>query len=289
MQVLNDSVGMARFGDRDVRRLGYGAARLSSVRDSVGRRDRDLGRQVCRHVVDCGVNFLDVAALYGGGECEEIIAEALYPYAGDLLIASKAGLQAVRNGSQRGIVSNGKPDFIRSECERSLSRLRVDVIDVYQLHSPDPEVAWEDNVGVFAELRREGKIRHVGLSNVSVAQLEAAERIVPIVSVQNLYNIATRQSEDVLKACEARSIPFIPYNPNHLDGTVAEPVVAEIAAAHGVSPQQVAVRWLLDHSPVMAPIPGTTSSAHVEDNVGSARVELNDEDRRRLAEVAPPP
>jgi aryl-alcohol dehydrogenase-like predicted oxidoreductase len=289
MRPLDDSVGTVTFGDITVRRLGYGAARLSSVRNAEGKRDRELGRVVCRHVLDVGVNFIDVAALYGAGECEEIVAESLHPYPDDLLIASKTGLVVRQMGERHGIATDCSPETIRAECEKSLARLRRDVIDVYQIHTVDPQVPWAESVGAFKALRDEGKIRHVGISNVSVAQLDEARAIVPIVSVQNEYNVAVRHSEDVLDACVARGIPFIPYNPNHLDGTPAAPVADAVAAAHGVSRQQVAVRWLLDHSPLNAPIPGTTQPAHVDDNVAAAWLELTDDDRARLDAVAPPP
>jgi pyridoxine 4-dehydrogenase len=288
VRALDDSVGTVTFGDITVRRLGYGAARVSSVRNDEGVRDRELGREVCRHLLDAGINFIDVAALYGGGECEEIVAEALHPYPAGVLIASKAGLVSVKTETRRGIVPDCRPETVRSECEKSLTRLRLDTIDLYQVHTPDPNVPWEDTIGAFAQLRDAGKIRHVGISNVSVEQLDSAREIVPIVSVQNLYNVADRSSEAVLDACVERGIPFIPYNPNHLEGTAAAPIADEIAAAHGVSRQQVAVRWLLDRSESNAPIPGTTKPAHVDDNVAAAWLELTDDDRTRLDDVAAP-
>ncbi len=289
-RLRDDTVGTVVLAGKTIRRLGFGAARVSGARDATGTRDRESGRTLVRRVLDRGVNFIDVASVYGRGECEEIVAEAIHPYPQELLVASKAGLEAVRgDGGRTQTVPNGDPAFIVAECERSLRRLRLDHLDLYQLHMPDPKVPWAEQVGTFAALRDAGKIRHVGLSNVSVAQLDEAERIVPIASVQNFYNVALRESEGVLRACEQRGIVFIPYSPNLLGepGPAVE-VVREVAAAHGVSPQQVGVRWLLDHSSVNVPIPGTTQLAHVDDNVDLAWLELTPDELARLDAAARP-
>jgi aryl-alcohol dehydrogenase-like predicted oxidoreductase len=289
-KLADDTVGTMRIGDHVVRRLGFGAARVSGARGRDGTRDRELGRALCRRAVERGVNFIDVAALYGRGECEEIVAEALAPYPEDLLVASKAGMVPVRNDEGRAIPTpDGHPETIVRECDRSLARLRLDRLDVYQIHMPDPNVPWEDTVGAFRDLQDAGKIGHVGLSNVSVEQLVAAEAITPIVSVQNYYNPALRGSEPVLKACEERGIAFIPYSPNLTGGGgPAVDAVAEVADAHGVSPQQVGVRWLLYHSPVNVPIPGTTQLAHVDDNIDLAWLELTPDEIARIDSAAAP-
>lgn len=270
---MYDGVGLVPFGGREVRRLGYGCAHLADV---------GAGEAIalCRDAVDRGVQLLDLAALYGAGRCEEIVAEALHPYPADVLLMSKAGIVLKEDGS--GIRRDGRPETIRAECTRSLSRLRVDTIDLYQCHVVDPQVPFEETVGAFAELRREGKIRDVGLCNVSVAQLETAESIVDIVSVQNRFNAGDRAAGDVLDACEARGIPFVAYHPLQVQGTPAEQVVARVAAEHGVSPQRVALRWLLDRSPLVAPIPGTTKREHLHDDLGAASLELTAADRAAL-------
>jgi aryl-alcohol dehydrogenase-like predicted oxidoreductase len=179
----------------------------------------------------------------------------------------------------------GTPEHIKEECEKSLRRLQLDCIDLYQVHVPDPAVPYEDTVGAFVELRDEGKVRHIGLSNVTLEHLATAQRLAPVVSVQNAYNAARRASESVLEACEEQGIAFIPHSPNFLMGSTAEALVAEIAAAHGTSPQQVAVAWLLAHSPVMVPIPGTNKIAHADDNVDGAWLELTADELARLDEA----
>jgi len=284
MQPLQDAtIGTIAIAGRRVRRLGFGAARVSGARDLDGRRDRQLARQLCQRAYDRGINFIDVASVYGRGECEEIIAEALYPYPADLLIASKAGMAAFRNDAGRTVTApDGRPEFIRAECERSLRRLRLDHIDLYQIHSPDPSVPWSETVGAFALLQQAGHIGHIGLSNVSVEQLDAATAIAPIASVQNLYNVGVRSSEPVLEACEQRGIPFIPYSPNLLGDSPAVAVVADIAATCEVSAPQIQVAWVLARSPMNLPIPGTTSLAHVDDNVDSAWLNLSEEQLARL-------
>jgi aryl-alcohol dehydrogenase-like predicted oxidoreductase len=272
----DDTVGTVPIGDRRVRRIGFGAARIV-------RTDRANAHALVRRAYARGVNFIDVAALYGAGACEEIVAEALWPYPADCCIASKTGYSPAR-GAQRGkvgFVHDGRPATVRATCDDSLRRLRVDHLDLYQVHGPDPAVPWAETVGAFAELRADGKVRAVGLSNVSVAELDAAAAIVPVASVQNRYSVAHRASEPVLRACETRGIPFIPWSPN-LWGAAAVALLAEIGAVHGVSPQQVSVRWLLHRSAVMLPIPGTTQIAHLDDNVDLAWLELSADELDRL-------
>jgi pyridoxine 4-dehydrogenase len=236
-----------------------------------------------RRVYERGVNFIDVANIYGYGECEEILAEALHPYPSELLIGTKAGFRPGQiEPGQRSLPPSGRPEHIREECERSLRRLRLDTIDLYQVHVPDPDVPYEETVGAFVELQREGKVRHIGVSNVTVAQLELARSLCDVVSVQNAYNVGRRHSEDVLRACSGYGTVFIPHSPNILAGTQAEAVVADVAGQHGVSPQQVAVAWLLEHSPVMVPIPGTSKRDHADDNVDAAWLELRPEQVGRL-------
>jgi aryl-alcohol dehydrogenase-like predicted oxidoreductase len=278
--------------------------RVSAARNPEGQRDRAEAARLYQRVYERGVNFVDVANIYGYGACEEILAEALHPYPADLLIGTKAGFKPGRiEPGQRSLPPSGRPEHIKAECELSLRRLRLDVIDLYQVHVPDPEVPYADTVGAFAGLQREGKVRHVGVSNVSVAQLEEARSVCEIVSVQNAYNVARRASEDVLRACEAAGIAFIPHSPNILGPAVAygsggtlerpptqaEAVVSAIAAVHGVSAQQVAVAWLLAHSPVMVPIPGTSKVVHADDNIDGAWLALTEDETTRLDALVDPP
>jgi aryl-alcohol dehydrogenase-like predicted oxidoreductase len=298
---LDDATaGTIDLAGKTVRRLGFGAMRVSGARGADGKRDRAEAIRLYRTVYERGVNFIDVANIYGYGECEEILAEALHPYPADLLIGTKAGFKPGRmEPGQRSLPPLGRPEHIKEECELSLRRLRLDVIDLYQVHVPDPEVPYAETVGAFADLQREGKVRHVGLSNVSVAQLEEARAICPVVSVQNAYNLARKGAEDVLRACEASDIAFIPHSPNILGPAVpygsggsmqrpptpAEAEVSAVAAAHGRSSQQVAVAWLLAHSPVTVPIPGTSKVAHADDNIDAAWLRLTDAEMARLDAV----
>jgi aryl-alcohol dehydrogenase-like predicted oxidoreductase len=283
-RVLDDTAaGTFTIGDHTVRRLGFGAMRVSGARNANGVRDRDEAVKLYRRVYDRGVNFIDVANIYGYGQCEEILPEALYPYPSDLLIGTKAGFRPGKiEPGKRSLPPLGTPEHIKEECEKSLRRLRVDCIDLYQVHVPDPDVPYEETVGAFVELRDEGKVRDIGISNVTLEHLAIAQSLCPIVSVQNAYNIARRGSEDVLRACEAQAIAFIPHSPNILMGSDAETVVADVAAARGASPQQVAVAWLLAHSPVMVPIAGTSKIAHADDNVDAAWLELTAAEQARL-------
>ena len=271
-------------GDLRVSRLGYGAMRITGSNVTGEPDDPDGVRRVLRRVVELGITFIDTADSYGPEVSERLIAEALHPYPDGLVIATKGGL--TRTGRGGPWPPDGRPEHLREACEGSLRRLKLDRIDLYQLHRVDPKVPLEDSVGALAELRREGKVRHVGLSNVSVEQLERAESIVPIVSVQNEYSVGNRSSEDVLEACESRSAAFLPWYPLEA-GSLARPggLLARVAEAQGATPAQVALAWLLARSPVILPIPGTSSVDHLEENVAATRLTLSDEE---LAELSDP-
>jgi aryl-alcohol dehydrogenase-like predicted oxidoreductase len=294
------TAGTIELAGKPVRRLGFGAMRVSAARNADGQRDRAEAVKLYRRVYDRGVNFIDVANIYGYGECEEILAEALSPYPADLLIGTKAGFRPGKlEPGQRSLPPSGRPEDIKAECELSLRRLRLESIDLYQVHVPDPDVPYTDTVGAFVDLQQEGKIRHIGVSNVNLEQLSEAASLAPVVSVQNAYNLARRQSEDVLEACEERGPAFIPHSPNILgpvlpfgargtierEPTPAEQLVASIAADRGVSAQQVAVAWLLARSPVMVPIAGTSNIHHLDDNVDAAWLELTDDELARVDAV----
>lgn len=273
------------LGDRVVSRIGYGALRLTGPGFAGPPEDPAAARALLRRAVDLGVEVFDTAASYGSGTNEEVIADALHPYPDGLVIASKAGFGT----DARQFEINGDPDFLRAECEASLRRLRVDCIELYQLHAPDARVPLAESVGAFAGLREEGKIRHVGLSNVTVEELVEAEKITPIVCVQNRYSLTDRSSEQVLAACEARGIAFMPYFPLSA-GQLAAPggELERIARAYEVSAPRVALSWLLDHSPSILVIPGTASIAHLEDNVAAAGLRLSAEDHLALEQAARP-
>src|SRR5687768_3646233 len=259
-------------GDLFVNRLGFGAMRLTG-RGILGEpEDSEEARRVLRRAVELGMNLIDTADSYGPEVSERLIAEALHPYPDDLVIATKGGF--TRPGGRW--VPDGRPDHLREACEGSLKRLKVERIDLYQLHRPDPRIAFEDSVWALALLRDEGKIRHVGLSNVGVRELELALDIVPIVSVQNRYNLTDRSSEAVIETCEREGIAFIPWFPL-ATGQLARPGgdLDEIAHRHGATPAQVALAWLLANSPVMLPIPGTSSVQHLEENVAATELKLS--------------
>jgi aryl-alcohol dehydrogenase-like predicted oxidoreductase len=238
--------------------------------------DEDAARAVLRRALELGVNHVDTADAYGPFVNEELIAEALHPYPDDLTIATKGGL--VRTGSGGDWPKDGRPEHLKEACEASLKRLRVDRIDVYYLHRPDPEVPYEDSVGALKELKDEGKIRHVAVSNVNMERLAIARGIVDIAAVQNQYSLTDRRAQDVLGECERNGIGFVPWAP--LDAGALEPggPVDRIAERHGATPMQIALAWLLHASPAMLPIPGTGSLAHLEENVAAAEIELSAED-----------
>jgi pyridoxine 4-dehydrogenase len=269
-------------GDLPVHRLGFGAMRITGPGIWGEPEDRDNAIAVLRRAIELDVNFIDTADSYGPETSEQLIAEALHPYPPDLVIATKAGL--TRSGPGRW-APDARPERIKRCCDESLMRLKLDTIPLYQLHTPDANVPFEESVGAFAELREEGKVRHVGLSNVGVEHIERAQQIVPIVSVQNRYSVTKRDSEDVLKRCEAEGLAFIPWFP--LDaGDVEEDVLAEVGRAHDATPMQVALAWLLQHSEATLPIPGTSSIEHLEENVAAASVRLTDEELERLDSLA---
>lgn len=268
-------------GDLPVHRLGYGAMQITGPGIWGPPRDHDEAVRVLRRAVDLGVTLFDTADSYGPHVSEALIAEALHPYPAGVVIATKAGLE--RPGPNQW-VPNGHPDYLRAQCEGSLRRLRVERIDLWQLHRIDSRVPAADQFGVLAELVAEGKVRHVGLSEVSVDEIEAARRVVPIATVQNRYNLAERDAEPVLDHCAAQGIGFIPWFPL-LTGKLAEAggALAAAAARHGAPPAQVALAWLLARSPVMLPIPGTSRVAHLEENVAAAALRLDAAEVEALA------
>ena len=257
-------------GDLVVRRLGFGAMRITGQGIWGEPPDEGQAKATLRRVVDLGVNFIDTADSYGPEVSERLIAEALHPYADDLVIATKGGL--VRPGPGRW-EPDGRPEHLREACEGSLRRLRLDQIPLYQFHRPDPRIPLADSLGALVQLKDEGKIRHIGVSNVSAAQLRAAQQVTPVVSVQNRYNAADRQSESMVDLCELEQIAFLPWAPiQQADGN---PAVTESARRHGASPRQIVLAWLLARSPQMLPIPGTGSPEHAETNVAAAAIELS--------------
>ena len=268
-----------RIGDLPVNRLGYGAMRVCGPNIWGPPRDRTHAHSVLRRAVELGVNFFDTADSYGPYVDEELIAEALYPYPKDLVIATKGGLLRPRPSAWD---PDGRPEHLKRALDGSLKRLKLDCIDVYQLHSPDAKVPFADSIGALADSQKAGKIRHVGISNVSVKQLEEARRICPIVSVQNAYNLQDRSSEDVLKACERLRIAFLPWYPLGAGGVLGNGAVKSVAKKLKATPAQVALTWLLAKSPVMLPIPGTASIAHLETNVGATLLTLTADDMKAL-------
>jgi pyridoxine 4-dehydrogenase len=268
-------------GERAVNRLGYGAMRLTGDGIWGPPNDRKAALAVLRRAVELGVNFIDTADSYGPYVNEELIAEALFPYPSDLVIATKGGWE--RPGPNQW-THNATPAHLRKAVEGSLKRLRLERIDVYQLHIPDPTVSFDASVDTLAELKEENKIQMVALSNVTQEHIERARQIVPIVSVQNRYSFADREWDYVVEYCERNRIAFIPWFPLGA-GRVAGEVLNEIARAHNAVPTQIALAWLLRRSPVMLPIPGTSSIEHLEQNVAAASFRLNDQDYGELAGV----
>jgi pyridoxine 4-dehydrogenase len=275
--------GTFTLGDFTVNRLGFGAMRLTGKGVWGPPADRDESVRVLRRAVELGVNFIDTADSYGPYISEDIIAEALHPYDG-LVIATKAGL--LRTGPDVWIPL-GNPTYLRQECLMSLRRLRVETIDLFQLHRIDADFPLADQVGELVKLKDEGKIRHIGLSEVNVEQLTAAQQITEIVSVQNLYNLTNRAAEPLLDACTEQGIGFIPWFPLAA-GPLAAPdgPLARIGAHQNATPSQMALAWLLKRSPVMLPIPGTSSVAHLEENVAAAEIALSDDEFEQLGALA---
>jgi aryl-alcohol dehydrogenase-like predicted oxidoreductase len=264
-------------GDLVVNRMGFGAMRITGAGIWGEPKDAAEARRVLQRAVELGVNFIDTADAYGPEVSERLIAEALYPYPPGLVVATKGGM--IRPSASEW-VADGRPQHLRATCEASLTRLKLTRIDLYQLHRIDPNVPLEDSIGELSRLRQEGKIRHVGVSNFGVAELARAQRVVPIASVQNRYNIADRSSEAVLSACAQGGLAFIPWAPiargsaDTLEGRSSN-ALEKVASDHGVSVLQVAIAWLLAKSPAMLPIPGTSSVAHLEENVAAANVQLS--------------
>jgi aryl-alcohol dehydrogenase-like predicted oxidoreductase len=271
-------------GDLEVRRLGFGAMRITGEGIWGPPADREEAKAVLRRAVELGVNFIDTADSYGPEVSEELIAETLHPYPGGLVIATKGGL--TRPGPGRW-EPDGRPEHLREACEGSLRRLRLERIDLYQLHTVDPRVPLEDSVGALADLRDEGKIARVGLSNVDTAELERAREIVPVVSVQNRYSVADRDSDPVLDWCERQGLAFIPWGPLRGVGPDGTGVIGRVADAHGANELQVALAWLLARSPAMLPIPGTASVEHLEENVAAAALRLSEEEFGELLAAGP--
>ena len=257
-------------GDLTVHRLGFGAMRLT----------RPDGIAVARRAVELGITFIDTADAYDLGDNETLLAEALHPYPSDLVIATKGGQCHPGNDW----IPLGRPEYLRQQAELSLRRLRLDRIDLYQLHRIDPTVPLADQLGALRRLQDEGTVRHIGLSEVTLEQLIEATRIVPVVAVQNRYNLADRACEDVLEHCERTGIAFIPWLPiAPLRATAGADPLATVAARHGATRAQIALAWLLHRSPAVLPIPGTSSAAHLRENAAAARIRLSDEDLAALA------
>ena len=267
-------------GNLPVHRLGFGAMRITGKGIWGPPDDHDEAIRVLRRAIDLGIDFIDTADSYGPEVSERLIAEALHPYPQGLVIATKAGLRRPGPNQWR---EDGRPEFLRSQVHGSLERLRLERIDLLQLHRIDPKVPLDDQIGALARLQQEGKIRHIGLSEVRVDQIEAVRRLVEVVSVQNLYNLANRKSEDVLDYAEAEGIGFIPWFPL-ATGDLASPggPLARAAKRLGATPSQVALAWLLHRSPVILPIPGTSRVKHLEENTAAALLELDQESMEGL-------
>jgi pyridoxine 4-dehydrogenase len=271
-------------GDLRVARLGFGAMRITGDGIWGEPADRAESVRVLRRAVELGINFIDTADSYGPVVSEEIIAEALYPYPAGLVIATKGGFD--RPGPNVW-VENGSPEHLRSACEGSLRRLRLDRIDLYQLHRIDPKVPAEDQLGALKDLQAQGKVKHIGLSEVSVRQIQHARAIVPIVSVQNRYSVADRGSEDVLEYCEKENMGFIPWFPlaaGRVSGRSSP--ISQVAAKLKATPSQLALAWLLARSPVMLPIPGTSSVAHLEENLAAVGLKIDASEMQELDSLA---
>ena len=260
-------------GDLTVNRLGFGAMRITGPGIWGDPGDRDRARAALRRAIELGVNFIDTADSYGPEVSENLIADTLHPYPDDLVIATKGGLTRPGPGQWK---PDGRPEHLRQACEGSLRRLRLDQILLYQFHRPDPEVPIEESVGALAELKAQGKIRHIGVSNFSESQLRVAQRVTPVVSVQNRYNAADRQSEALIDLCEQEMLAFLPWAP--VQDADKNPAVTDAARRHGVTTYQIVLAWLLARSPQMLPIPGTGSAEHVEENIAAAGISMNQDE-----------
>jgi pyridoxine 4-dehydrogenase len=275
---------VALGGEISVNRLGFGAMRITGDGIWGPPKDKKAAIAVLSRAVELGVNFIDTADSYGPNVSEELIAEALFPYPKDLVIATKGGWNRPGPGQW---THDSSPQHLRKALEGSLKRLRLECIDVYQLHTPDPATSFDKSVEALAELKEQGKIRLIGLSNVTREHIERARKIVPIVSVQNRYSFADREWDYVVDYCEQNRIAFIPWFPLGA-GKVAGDVLARVAKAHQASPMQVALAWLLERSPIMLPIPGTSSVSHLEENLGAGSLKLSVEEKDELASVSIP-
>jgi len=275
---IASAAGTVTVGDLTVNRMGFGAMRITGDGVWGPPADPDECRRVLRRALELGVNFIDTANSYGPHVSEELIAEALFPYPEGLVIATKAGFARPGPGRWK---PDGRPERIREEIEGSLRRLRVERIDVYQVHTPDRKVPYAETVGAFRDLQEDGKVRHVGVSNVNVEQLDEARGIVEVVSVQNRYNLTDRESEPVMEVCDRESLPFIPWFPL-ATGRLAGAKIERVAERRGLTQVQVGLAWLLHRSKVMLPIPGTSKVAHLEENTAAAEAELTDEDLHEL-------
>jgi pyridoxine 4-dehydrogenase len=271
-------------GDLEVKRLGFGAMRLTGPGIWGEPKDPDEARRVLKRTVELGVNFIDTADSYGPAVSERLIGEALAPFPKGLVVATKGGL--TRQGPDQWLPV-GRSEYLAQQVEMSLRNLKTDVIDLWQLHRIDPQVPVEESLGVIAQLQQQGKIRHVGLSEVKPAEIDRARQVVKIVSVQNLYNLGDRKHEDVLEYCEKEGLAFIPWYPVAA-GKLARSggTLDSIAKRHGVTVAQLSIAWLLHRSPVMVPIPGTSSVAHLEENVKSAEIVLSDDELKEIEEAA---
>ncbi|MFC7302915.1 aldo/keto reductase [Streptomyces monticola] len=274
-------------GDLPVRRLGFGTGQLTGTGYWGPRGEPAAAVAVLRRAVELGVTLVDTADNYGPAIAEELVAQALHPYAADsaadVVVATKGGV--VRTGPNVWHIE-GSPRRLREMCEASLRRLRVDTIDLYQLHRFDPEVPMAEQLGALAELKEQGKIRHIGLTTITSDDLDAALKITDIASVQNRYNLLDRAAEPLLKQCEERGIAFLPWFPLGHGALTEDPVCAEIARAHDATPGQIALAWLLQHSPVLCPSPGTGSLGHLEENLAAAAIRLSPEEVARLDALA---
>lgn len=269
------AAGTILLGDLTVNRLGFGAMRVTGPGIWGEPKDRTAALKLLRRALELGHTFIDTADSYGPEVSEKLIAEALYPYPKELVIGTKGGL--VRPGANRWD-TDGRPEHLRQALDGSLKRLRLERIDLYQFHAPDDKVPLDDSIGTLAELQRAGKIRHLGVSNVRLRKLEQARRIAPIVAVQNRYNLEDRAHEDVLTACEQANIAFVPWYPLGAGEALNSQTVKRIATKLSATPSQVLLAWLLARSPVMLPIPGTGSIAHLEENAAAAALKLSAED-----------
>jgi aryl-alcohol dehydrogenase-like predicted oxidoreductase len=279
------AAGSLDLGAYSVNRMGFGGMRITGPGIWGPPEDPDECKRVLRRAVELEVNFIDTADSYGPEVSENLIAEALYPYPEGLVIGTKAGL--VRPAAGRW-EADGRPEHLREAVEGSLRRLRMDRIQLLQFHRPDPKVPYEESIGALVDMQREGKIQHIGVSNVNVDKLTRAMSMAVIVSVQNRYNLTDRGSEPVLNLCEDNVIPFLPWFPVGAGSLAADELLAELGLVYSATPAQVALAWLLHHSVMLLPIPGTSKVAHLEENVAAASIRLEPRDLKALDAIAPP-